>query len=161
MTRQTHTRVLAALIVLGTLSACATPEPEPCTAEWVDWTKEQVFQDFARTYRSDIRALRNLESDLQNPSMIAAIRLAHRAQSVGDMAEEFINVTVPDIQASLGPCLSSPLSASELMGDLLTRQGVDAEVIGWVQALGAFLEAAPGLRTPGPETPPPETETST
>ncbi|MEM7765969.1 MAG: hypothetical protein AAF253_00605 [Pseudomonadota bacterium] len=135
----------AAFLMAATLAACATPEPDPCTPQWVEWKKDQVLSNFASTYRSDIRALRNLEGDLQNPSVIAAIRLAGRAQSVGDMADTFISETVPDLQASLEPCLAAPLSASTLMADLLETQNVDPTVIAWVQALGAFMDAAPSL----------------
>ncbi|MEM0985307.1 MAG: hypothetical protein AAGJ32_03595 [Pseudomonadota bacterium] len=143
-------RALAyAAVFTGLVSACAIPEPEPCTSEWVDWKKDQVFSEFTAAHRSDLRVLRNLEDDLNDPGVIGAVRLASRASMIGDMVETFVDVTVPDLQTSLAPCLSSPLSASELMADLLLDQGVDETVVTWVQALGAFMET--GASSPGEE----------
>lgn len=130
---------LAALLIA---TACTTPEPEPCTSDWVEWKKDEVFSDFTTQHRSEMRTLRNLEDDLDNPGVFAAIRLASHAQSIGDMANTFIDDTVPDLRASLEPCLASPLNAADLMGDLLLQQGVDPDVVDWVQALGAFMETA-------------------
>jgi len=148
MARSCLMSMLAGLVALG-LSACATPEPAPCTAEWVDWKKDRVFESFASRYRADIRTLRNLDEDLDDPGMIAVLRLAGHARSIGDMAETFIEETVPDLRTSLEPCLASPLRAGELMGELLAGQGVDPEVVAWVQALGVFLETATGPSAEG------------
>ena len=137
------TAICGAALITG-LGGCATLEPEPCTAQWVDWHKDRIFDDFARRHRGDINALRNLGDDLNDPSVIAAIRLASRIESIGDMAEDFVSVTVPDVQNTLAPCASAG-SASELVADMLRREGVGDETVAWVQALGAFMEMQPGL----------------
>ncbi|MEL6285871.1 MAG: hypothetical protein AAFR41_07090 [Pseudomonadota bacterium] len=134
---------ISIIAIVAVLAACATPEPDPCTAEWIDWKKDEIFSEFTRTYRADIRALRNLEDDLQSPSMVAALRLASRAETIGNMAEDFISETVPELRAALGPCAATPVTAADLMADLLEDQGVGEQTIAWVRALGAFIETVP------------------
>ncbi len=130
-----------ASVLLAGLAACATTEPERCTADWIEWQKDKVFTDFTRQYRSEIRTLRNLEDDLQDPGLVAAIRIAGHARSIRDMTDTFANETLPDLRASLEPCLSTPMRTADLLADLLNRQGVEPTVIEWVQALGALIEA--------------------
>ena len=127
----------ASLALLG-VSACASIEPEPCTADWVEWRKDQVLGTFARENRSTINLLRGLEKDLQNPSAFTALKIAAATDDIGDMADSFANRVVPEIQASIRQCSADPLRATQLMAEFLEDQGVNDDVVAWVWTLGAI-----------------------
>jgi len=118
--------------------ACASIEPEPCTADWVEWKKDRVLTSFAREHRSTIKLLRGLENDLENPNAFTALKIASATDDIGDMADSFSRRVVPEIQASIRQCSADPVRATQLMAELLEDQGVDDDVVAWVWTLGAI-----------------------
>jgi len=128
----------AASLALVGVSACASIEPEPCTADWVEWKKDQVLGSFARENRSTIRLLRGLENDLANPNAFTALKIAAATDDIGAMADSFANRVVPEIQNSIRRCSADPLRATQLMAEFLDDQGVDDDVVAWVWTLGAI-----------------------
>lgn len=121
------------------LSACASLEPEPCTPEWVDYQTEQIIRPFAREYRNEINTLRELSGQLDNPSMLTTLRLVGQADTIADMFEDFQTRAVPRIEAAIAQC-DAPGEASELLVAMLEREGVEADVIAWIEALGVLVE---------------------
>lgn len=138
--RLTH-RLACALAGGLALAGCATLEPEPCTPEWVDYKTDQVLDPFVRKYRSEFRTLRDLSGQLEDPSVYTTMRLVRQADSIVEMAQEFTETAVPEIQAAVAQC-SAPRQASELLVALLRREGVEGDVITWIEALGVLLDSA-------------------
>lgn len=122
-----------------TLGACASLEPEPCTPEWVDWQKERIFDPFVADYRAEIGALRDLRGDLENPGMMTAFRMAGLIEELPRMAEEFDEDVVPQLQAAVATC-AQPAQASSLLVDMLRREGVEEDVLVWIETLGLLAE---------------------
>ncbi|MEL6955731.1 MAG: hypothetical protein AAFO88_03730 [Pseudomonadota bacterium] len=129
----------AGLAMLASLTACASLEPEPCTPEWVDYQTEQVLRPFVREYRSEINTLRDLSGDLENPGVLTTMRLIGQADTIADMFEDFQGRAVPRIENALAQC-SAPGEASDLLVAMLEREGVEPDVINWIEALGVLVE---------------------
>ena len=139
-TRLAHA-LAAALLAAPALAGCATLEPEPCTPEWVDYKTDQILDPFVRRHRSEFRTLRDLSGQLEDPGVYTTLRLVSQAEAIVEMAEDFTETAVPEIQAAVAQC-SEPRQASELLVALLRREGVEGDVIAWVEALGILLDSA-------------------
>lgn len=127
------------LAPLALTAACASLEPEPCTAEWIDWHKQRLFAEFRQDYRSEIATLRDLGEGLRDPGPLTMMRLATSADDIAAMATDFTNNTVPEIQATLAPC-QSPSGASALLADMLRQEGVNEDALRWIETLGPLIE---------------------
>ncbi|MEM6666677.1 MAG: hypothetical protein AAF638_09765 [Pseudomonadota bacterium] len=134
------TKLTGAVLALTALAGCATV-PEPCTPEWVDYQVQDVTRPFVIEYRNEIRTLRDLAGDLENPDLLTAFRLAGQVDTIILMVENFRDEAVPDIRAVVAQC-DQPRVASRLLADMLTREGVDPDVVRWVEALGIVLDDA-------------------
>lgn len=119
------------------LTSCATLEPEPCTSEWIEYRKDRVLDAFARDNRSTLRLLKGLQDDLEDPGPLTALKIANAVGDVGDMADEFANVVVPEIQSAIDQCGRDRVQAMQLMTTFLEDQGVGDDVLAWVWTLGA------------------------
>lgn len=129
----------AAALAATLLSGCASLEPEPCTPEWVDFKTEQITRPFVSKYRSEIRTLRDLSGDLDNPGPLTTMRLIGQADTIADMFEDFQDSAVPEIEAAVAQC-DSPRMASQLLVSMLEREGVEGDVINWIEALGVLMD---------------------
>lgn len=138
MIRSLMAASLAGLVM--NLGACAGLEPEPCTPEWVDWQKNQIFDPFVADYRSEIGSLRNLEGNLENPGMLTALQLAGLIESLPRMAEDFNTDVVPRVQAAVATC-AEPARASTLLAEMLRREGVEEDVLIWIETLGLLMDS--------------------
>ncbi|MCI4645564.1 MAG: hypothetical protein MRY64_12360 [Hyphomonadaceae bacterium] len=127
------------------LAGCATLEPEPCTPQWVDYKTDQIVDPFVRKYRSEIDTLRDLSGELDNPGMLTTLRMVNQADSILEMAREFTEVAVPEIQSAMAQC-AQPGKASELLVAMLKREGVEGDAIAWIETLGALMETAAETR---------------
>lgn len=125
--------------IMLSLGACAGLEPEPCTPEWVDWQKERIFDPFVAEYRSEIGALRDLRGDLDNPGMMTAVRMAGLVEQLPRMVEDFNEDIVPRLQAAVATC-AEPARASSLLVDMLRREGVEDDVLVWIETLGLIAD---------------------
>lgn len=131
---------LIGLVVCGALLAgCASLEPEPCTPEWVDYKTDRILDPFVREHRGEIKTLRDLSGQMEDPGMMATLRLVSKAGAIGEMVRDFSDTMVPEIRAAVAQC-SEPRQASELLVTMLEKQGVGGDVIAWVETLGGFLE---------------------
>lgn len=132
--------ISAASFAAMVLAGCAST-PEPCTAEWVDYQFREVTRPFVAEYRSEIRTLRDLTGDLENPDILTAFRLAGQADNIILMVEDFRDDVVPRIQNAVAQC-EEPRLATQLLVDVLEREGVEHDVIRWVEALGVLMDDA-------------------
>lgn len=137
---RTSARLAGALALAASgLAACASLEPEPCTPEWVDFKTEQITRPFVAKYRSEIRTLRDLSGDLENPGMLTTMRMIGQADTIAEMFEDFSETAVPDIRAAVAQC-DQPRVASQLLVSMLEREGVEGDVINWIEALGILID---------------------
>lgn len=139
----TARHALSALGALLALGACASLEPDPCTPEWVDYKTDQILDPFVREYRSEISVLRDLSGEIDNPSMLTAFRLAGQADTIAYMFEDFRETAVPQVQAAVAQC-QEPRMASQLLVGMLERQGVEPDVLAWIEAIGVLADGFDG-----------------
>ncbi len=131
--------LVTACLFIG-LSACASLEPEPCTAEWVDWQKERIFDGFAAGHRKELRMLRDLRDSPADIGMVEAIRLVGMAPDIAEMAQTFSERTVPSIRSAVAQCASTPASAAALLTEFLRSEGVSDEALMWISTIGVMIE---------------------
>jgi len=128
-----------AIAALALVCGCAT-QPEPCTAEWVDWKTDRFYDAFAREHRKDIDDLRavtvNLSSSSSKPD-IATTAMAG-AKALG-LAGDFLSDTVPEIKSALSQCGTAP-KATQLFASLLRREGFDEKAVKAIENVGAALD---------------------
>ena len=132
------TRQLLATAAIAALAACAT-QPEPCTPEWVEWKSEKVLNSFAREHYSFIRDLRGLEGQLDNPGPVTAMRIVGMADDLIDVVGDFRGEVMPELNAAVKECGS----VEKLMPTFITflrKEGVDDDVLQWVESFGALAE---------------------
>ena len=137
---KTRTQALATACLFLGISACASLEPEPCTAEWVDWQKERIFEDFAAGHRKELRALRDLRDTTTEMGTIEAIRLVGMAPDIAEMAQTFSERTVPSIRSAVAQCASTPASGAALLTEFLRSEGVSDEALMWISTIGVMIE---------------------
>lgn len=134
------------------LSSCASFEPDPCTPDWVEWKKDRILSEFARSHRSEMRTLRSirdsLDGDQSSVFQVAGIALA--APRLGQMAQDFVDLTVPEVRTALVQC-GYTAGATPLFVDMLRGDGFDEDTIVLVQQIGPIVEAlnaAPAATAP-------------
>lgn len=145
----TYRPAVLALAGLLSLGACASLEPDPCTPEWVDYKTDQILDPFVREYRSEIAVLRDLSGEIDNPSVLTAFRMAGQADTIALMFEDFQERAVPQIQAAVAQC-QEPRLASQLLIGMLEREGVEGDVLAWIEALGVLADGYSGGRSSRP-----------
>ncbi|MEL8055253.1 MAG: hypothetical protein AAGK66_03800 [Pseudomonadota bacterium] len=123
------------------LSACASLEPEPCTAEWVEWKTDRILSDFARANSSELRSLRNFANQLEdgNMSPITALRIPAMIEDFKALAEDFETRTLPTLNAAVEQC-GSPQKLIPAFTKFLRKEGVGEDVIEWVEFIGTLTE---------------------
>lgn len=136
-------QIIAAAITALSLAACAT-QPEPCTAEWVEWKTERVLSDFSRGHREEIRALREaserfLSSKGGEITFGGAMGDVLTATSSVMLATDFVSEAWPDIQSAVGQCGNAP-GAAKLFADLMRREGVHERLVNTIESLGVWVE---------------------
>ena len=133
--------VAFAAVALST-SACASFEPDPCTPEWVEWKKDRILSEFARSHRSEIRTLRSLRETFDGGDVsafeVAGVALA--APRLGQMAQDFVDLTVPEVRTALVQCGWNG-GATPLFVEMLRDDGFDEQTIAFAQQLGPIAEA--------------------
>ena len=131
---------LSAVFVMA--SACTTVvTPEPCTAEWVDWKKETVFDTFAASNRSELRRLESFAEDLRSDatSPLTAFRLPGMIEDFQALAADFETDVLPEINMALEEC-GDMETLAPLFTELLRREGFSDELLEWTVFLGVISD---------------------
>lgn len=130
-------RLLLATALPVLLTACASLEPDPCTTEWVQWKTDQVLTPFARDNRGLISDLRDFSQSLENPSPFTMLRMAAKLQEFQDLATDFQTDIMPELEAAVDQC-GSPAQFVPAFTSFLREQGVEEEMLVWVETLGTL-----------------------
>lgn len=121
------------------LSGCATLEPEPCSGDWVKWRTDQVTRDFRQQFGGEIRDLASFSKQLENPSPFTLLQMAGRLQGFETMARDFGSNVMPELRSAIDQC-GTPTKFVGAFSDLLREQGVDGQVLDWVEATAVLAE---------------------
>lgn len=131
--------VLISLALLG-LSACASLEPEPCSAEWIEWRTSRVLDQFTATNAADLRELRSFSSTLSEGELgpLTALRIPAMIETFKDVAIAFRDEALPELNAAMDQC-GNPQEWIPAFTELLEDQGLDDTILDWVELLGALV----------------------
>lgn len=135
-------RIGLTLTALIALTACATMEPEPCTAEWVEWKTDRILADFSRANSSEIRNLRNFANQLEtdNVGPLTAMRIPGMIEDFKQLAQDFENRTLPELNAAVEQC-GTPEKLVPAFTKFLRSEGVGEDVIEWVELIGELTQS--------------------
>lgn len=132
-----RSRLLLPILALGLmapLSACVT-QPQPCTPEWVEWKTDQVMTRFARSNYGTINRLRAASARADSNSAMLALQMATLADDFLALARDFDRIVMPELNDAVAQC-SQPRNFVPAFTQFLRNEGVDNEIIEWVEVLG-------------------------
>ena len=121
------------------LSGCATLEPEPCTAEWIDWKTSQITDSFSSQYRSELRDMGRFARRLENPSPLVLLEMAGRLEEMRTMATDFSGEVMPQLRAAVDQC-GTPTEFASAFSGFLQNQGMPESVTVWVQQIAETMD---------------------
>jgi len=128
-----------AAAALAFLPACATtPPPEACTAAWFEYKTDEVLKPFAREHRGLIKDLRSLDGKIDKPGPFTMIRMASLADDLMEVATDFEDDIVPELRSAADTCGTDPKLVTAFT-DMLRDEGVDGQVLAWVEGLGIIM----------------------
>lgn len=127
------------LVGLG-FAGCASLEPEPCSGDWVKWRTDEITRDFRQTFGSEIRSLADFSQKLDgSPSPLLLLQMATRLEDFQTMAKTFGDTVMPELRSAIGQC-DGPVKFVGAFSDILAEQGVDGQVLNWVEDAAVLLE---------------------
>ena len=128
---------LLALISVS-LCACASLEPEPCTAEWVEWKTQNTLAPFAQTHKGTVQDLVRFSKNLEDPGPLTLITLPSKLEDLTTLAEAFKLDVLPELQSAAAQCeTAKPFITA--FSSFLEEEGVDQEMIALLTTLSIFL----------------------
>jgi hypothetical protein len=137
-------RLAAIALCLLPLVACATVEPKPCTAEWVDYKTDKVLRKFAGENRALIDDFRKLARQDGDVDPFVAIALARKSDRIQKFADSFNRVVLPELEAALDQC-GRQEEFVPAFTSFLQKEGVSDEAISWiVPFIGVMTEMRDG-----------------
>ena len=131
-------KIALASLGLAALAACASMEPEPCTAEWVDYKTEKVLNTFAKSNRGMIDDLRRLQGKDGELDPFAAIQLASKTKQIQKFADTFQTIVVPELESALDRCGDGELVPA--FTEFLRGEGVGEDTLQWVAPLIGLMQ---------------------
>ena len=96
-------RLTALTLFLLPLAACATVEPDPCSAEWIDYKTDKILRKFASENRGLINDFRKLAREDGEVDPFVAIALARKSNRI----QTFRRLVQPHCPAGAGSCRRS------------------------------------------------------
>ena len=130
-----HNALACALTAgLVAVTGCAT-QPDPCTADWIEWKTEKILTPFARSHSGTVRLLRDLSDQADAPDMLMAVRIAASMDDFEALAEDFDRSVLPQLNEALDQCGQSQHFVPAFSA-FLRKQGVGEDIIAWVEVIG-------------------------
>ncbi|MEZ5953085.1 MAG: hypothetical protein R3C13_02150 [Hyphomonas sp.] len=124
-------RLAALAVCLVPLAACATMEPEPCTAEWIDYKTDKVLKKFAGENRGLINDLKRLAREDGGINPVTAMSLMGKTDKLRRFAYSFNDIVLPELQAAMDQCGQRPEFVPAFT-EFLRKEGVNDEALEWV-----------------------------
>jgi hypothetical protein len=127
------------------LAACASIEPEPCTSEWVSWKKDRILKSFARSHTGDIGFVRDLRKTFDGGKLTPAdaLMLMTAAPRIERLVGDFVDRAAPEVRSAIARCGGEPRTAA-LFAEMLRAEGVDEEILTWIETLGGARDQTSG-----------------
>ena len=123
------------------LAGCASVEPAPCSSEWVEARLEAKLRPFAIKNARNIQQLRQAASYIDGQTVTGAMRIAQAVNTLQNMAEDFGDEVMPEFREVSRQC-GGDREAVTVFTEFLRDEGVDREVLAWVDALAdVFMDA--------------------
>lgn len=142
-------KIVLAGLCLATLTACASMEPKPCTAEWVDDKTEKVLNRFAQNNRGMINDLRRLQGKDGQLDPFIALELATKTRQIQKFSDTFQTIILPELEAALDQCSDAELIPA--FTQFLRAEGIGEETLQWVAPLiGLMHDMRDADTTPTP-----------
>lgn len=129
-------RIIAACVGLAAFSACASFEPEPCSAEWVEWKTDRVLGSFAAQNRRTINELIDFSGRLEDPGPLVLFQMATRLDDFQALAENFEADVMPELKSAIDQC-GTPDKFIPAFTGFLRKEGVAEDMLIWIYALGS------------------------
>lgn len=137
-------RLTALTLFLLPLAACATVEPEPCSAEWIDYKTDRILRAFASENRGLINDFRKLSRAEGDVDPVVAISLASKSKRIQKFADSFNEIVLPELESALQQCGRSEEFVPALTS-FLQDEGVSDEAISWIiPFIGVMTEMRDG-----------------
>ncbi len=133
---------------LASLAACASVEPKPCTAEWVDYKTDKVLKTFAAKNRGMINDLRRLQNADGDVDPFVAMQLISKKKQIERFADTFQTIIVPELEAAVDQCGDAELIPA--FTQFLRDEGVGEATLEWVGPLVGLMQE---MRDPQSERP--------
>ncbi len=132
-------RHLSIFVAAGlALGACAT-QPEPCTAEWVEWKTDKIMRNFGLANYSSINKLKDFSEDLRGePGPLTMMRLPGMIEEFQELALDFQQDAWPALEEAASQC-GTPEKLVPAFITFLEDEGVDGKVLEWVELLSELV----------------------
>lgn len=124
-------RLTALTLFLLPLAACATVEPEPCSAEWIDYKTDRILRKFASENRGLINDFRKLAREDGDVDPFVAVALARKSDRIQTFADSFNRTVLPELEAAVDQCGRHEEFVPALTS-FLQEEGVSDEAISWI-----------------------------
>jgi hypothetical protein len=141
-------KIALASLGLAALAACASVEPKPCTAEWVDYKTEKVLKNFASNNRGMINDLRRLQGKDGEVDPFVAIQLASKTRQIQKFADTFQTIVMPELELALDRCGDAELVPA--FTEFLRGEGVGDDTLEWVAPLIGLMQDMRDAETAAP-----------
>lgn len=131
-------RFALAALALASAGACAT-QPEPCTAEWVEYRTDRILGRFAMENRGLVNDLRQLTRADGKVDPVQSILLAAKAEDIQRFARSFETVVVPELNSAIQQC-GRHEDFVPAFTQFLRDEGVPEASLQWVGPILALVQ---------------------
>ncbi|MEM6627030.1 MAG: hypothetical protein AAF719_10030 [Pseudomonadota bacterium] len=139
----TLARLSIAALAFAALGACATQQPQTCSAEWISARSQAAFDNLRLEAGDDLDTLldfaKSFDEDGAPTGPLAAFRLMNAVSSLETVAETFVEQTKPDLELIAQEC-DDPQLMADAFSDFLRDEGAPDSVIDLIATLGDIAE---------------------
>jgi hypothetical protein len=126
-------RLTALTLFLLPLAACATVEPEPCSAEWIDYKTDKILRKFASENRGLINDFRRLAREDGEVDPFVAISLSPvNPGRIQTFADSFNRHCPSGAGSRRRPVRPPARNSFPALTAFLQDEGVSDEAISWI-----------------------------
>mgnify|MGYP004450318401 CR=1 FL=1 len=126
------TRYFLLICLLLTTAACATRPPKACTAEWIEYEINDIYADFRRDSKSELKSFRVIADALENPDAVArpwlAFHMINLAKDVERVVDSYVDIYQSRIETIADTC-DRPELVVDALGEFLRQEGAPELVV--------------------------------